>query len=171
MKVVQNGSTNTDTLSTCLSDVSNTADMEPSPLDHLSGNLPVLMSHPRMNSRSEQRAFHCIPTPLDQLPACHSSVFAYVCIIFTVSSPLLLSGRPRDYCRRRCCVRLRRRRPYPYCRASRQAVPLPLSQISPICLYLSLHQALLLLRYIPIQLHSLSLSPLDVPSFILCCLV
>ena len=31
MKVVQNGSTNTDTLSTCLSDASNTADMEPSP--------------------------------------------------------------------------------------------------------------------------------------------
>ena len=33
--------------------------------------------------------------------------------------------------------RLLRRRPYPYRRASRQAVPLHLSSISPICLYLS----------------------------------
>src|ERR1041384_4937748 len=32
---------------------------------------------------------------------------------------------------------LRRRRPYPYRRASRQAEPLPLFLISPTCLYLS----------------------------------
>src|SRR3954462_11818401 len=51
--------------------------------------------------------------------------------------PLLLSGSPDDRCR--CpCDRLRRRRPYPpYRRASRQAEPLPLSLISPTCLYLS----------------------------------
>ena len=40
MKVAQNGSTNTNTLSICLSDVHDTANMEPSPPDHLSGNCP-----------------------------------------------------------------------------------------------------------------------------------
>src|ERR1043165_4093757 len=51
--------------------------------------------------------------------------------------PLLLSGSPDDRCR--CpCDRLRHRRPYyPYRRATRQAAPLPLSHISPTCLYLS----------------------------------
>src|SRR3954464_13303753 len=50
--------------------------------------------------------------------------------------PLLLSGSPDDRCR--CpCDRLRRRRPYLYRRASRQAEPLPLSHISPTFLYLS----------------------------------
>ena len=41
--------------------------------------------------------------------------------------------------------------------------------------YLSVHflhwALLLLLRYNPIQLHSLFLLPLDVPSFVLCCLI
>src|SRR4051812_22721554 len=49
--------------------------------------------------------------------------------------PLLLSHSPDDRCR--CpCDRLCRRRP-PYYRASRQAEPLPLSHISPTCLFLS----------------------------------
>src|SRR4051812_24397184 len=46
MKVVQNGSTSTDTISTCLSDVSNTADMEPSPYVHLSITLGTGSSSP-----------------------------------------------------------------------------------------------------------------------------
>src|SRR4051812_47481043 len=51
--------------------------------------------------------------------------------------PLLLSGSLDDSCR--CpCNRLRRRRSFPpYRRASRQAEPLPVSLISPTCLYLS----------------------------------
>src|SRR3954470_10564136 len=52
--------------------------------------------------------------------------------------PPLFSGRPRCYRRlQRCRVRLRRRRQYHYRRASRQAEPLHLSLISPICVYLS----------------------------------
>src|SRR4051812_8800749 len=51
MKVVENGSTSTDIISTCLSDVSNTADMEPSPPVHRFGNQPVLTNHHRINSR------------------------------------------------------------------------------------------------------------------------
>src|SRR4051812_12473116 len=51
--------------------------------------------------------------------------------------PLLLFGSLDDRCR--CpCDRLRRRRSYPpYRRAYTQAEPLPLSLISPTCLYLS----------------------------------
>src|SRR4051812_11512128 len=50
--------------------------------------------------------------------------------------PLLLSGSLDDRCR---CPgdRLHRRRSYPYCRASRQAEPLPLSLIPPTCIYVS----------------------------------
>src|SRR4051812_47329190 len=47
-----------------------------------------------------------------------------------------------------------------------------LPQISPIFPYFSCtRHMLLLLRYNPTQLHSLFLSPLDVPSVILCCLL
>src|ERR1041384_5787384 len=97
---------------------------------------------------------------------CISIVVMYLLFL----PPLLLSDSPNGHCR--CpCVRLRRRRPYPYFRASRKAVPLHLSLISPICLYLSIcTRHMLLLRYNPIQLHSLPLSPLVVPSFILCSL-
>ena len=61
--------------------------------------------------------------------------------------------------------------PYPYYRASRQAVPHPLSQISPIYLYLSIA-----LGIAAATLHSYSIAypvfvALDVPSFILCCLL
>src|SRR3954466_10400608 len=63
----------------------------------------------------------------------------YDCRVFTFSPPPpLISGRPCCYRRlHRCRVRLRRRRQYPYCRASKQAEPLHLSLISPICLYYS----------------------------------
>src|ERR1041385_5140859 len=40
-----------------------------------------------MNSRSEQRALHCVRTPLTLHTSCHSFV-CYDCFIFTVSSPL-----------------------------------------------------------------------------------
>src|SRR3954467_13657167 len=58
MKVVQNESTSTDTISTCLLVVSNTADMEPSPPDHRFGNQPVLTNHHRINSRSEPNTLY-----------------------------------------------------------------------------------------------------------------
>src|SRR3954463_3744337 len=62
---------------------------------------------------------------------CMATMFCIYCFF-----PLSLCGSPDDRCR--CpCVRLLRRRPYPYYRASRQAKPLPLSLISPTCLYLS----------------------------------
>src|SRR3954470_22182926 len=86
--------------------------------------------------------------------------------------PFIVSGRPRCYRRlHRCRVRLRRRRPYPYRRASRQAEPLPLSHISPIVLYLSVALGICCCYdSVLFQLHSLSLSPLVYLSDILCSL-
>ena len=61
-------------------------------------------------------------------------------LVFTVSSPPLISGRPRCYrWLYRCRPRLRHRRQYHYRRAYRQAVPLHVSLISPIYLYYFLH--------------------------------
>src|SRR3954470_2831919 len=100
--------------------------------------------------------------------SCHASV-CFDCCVFTVSPPPFTSGRP-CCCRRlhRCRVRLRRRRQYPYRRASRQAEPLPLSLISSIYLYLSIVLGIVAAdRYIPILMHSLFLSPLVIPAFIL----
>src|ERR1041385_7090160 len=78
MKVVRNGSTNKDTPPLSLSDVHDTSSMIPSPPPvALSGNHPELAVHPRMNSRSEQRASHCVRTPLTLHLSCH----AYVCIL------------------------------------------------------------------------------------------
>src|SRR3954470_8627543 len=50
-------------------------------------NHPEPVFHPRMNSRFEQRAVHCVRTPLTLHTSCHSSVCCD-CFIFTVSSPL-----------------------------------------------------------------------------------
>src|SRR3954465_7122209 len=85
----------------------------------------------------------------------------------------LFFGRP--HCRRRlhrCRVRLLRRRPYAYRRATRQAEPFS----SPDIAYLSVlsctrHCYCCCYVFNPIQLHSLFLSPLDEPSFILCSLL
>src|SRR4051812_20716579 len=93
MKVARNGSTNTDTISTCLSDVSNTADMEPSPPDHLSDNHPELVVHPRMNSRSEQRALHCVRAPLTLHTSCHASI-CFDCLYLLCLFPLYFSVDP-----------------------------------------------------------------------------
>src|SRR3954464_2345033 len=89
-----------------------------------------------MNSRSVQRVSYNVRAPLTFHLSCHS-FDCYACFVFVVSSPpLLLSGSPDDRCR--CpCDRLRRRRPYPYYRATRQAEPLLLSHISPTFIYLS----------------------------------
>ena len=89
MKVAQIGSTNTDTLSICLSDVHDTANMEPSPPDHLSGNYPEQVFHPRMNSRSEQYTLHCIRTPLTMHPPMSCICIALLPCIYCFS-PLFL---------------------------------------------------------------------------------
>src|SRR4051812_19567491 len=84
--------------------------------------------------------------------------------------PLLLFGSLDDRCR--CpCDRLRRRRPYPLLssfQASRATSPLP--HIAYLSIFICCTRHMLLLCYNPIQLHSLSLSPLDTFSDILCCL-
>ena len=123
MKVVQNGSTNMDTPSACLSDASNTAGMEPSPSGCTSGNYPELAVHPRMNSRSEQSTLYCDRTPLTLHMSCIASVCIWLLCIYCFFP--LPSGRPRDCRRRHCRVRLLRRRPDPYRWASRQAEPFP----------------------------------------------
>src|SRR3954465_237862 len=94
MKVARNESTITNTISTCLSDVSNTANMEPSPPDHLSGNHPEPVVHPQMNSRSEQRALHCIRTSLTFHTSCHAS-FCYDCLYLLCLSPFIFRLTPR----------------------------------------------------------------------------
>src|SRR3954465_1443747 len=106
------------------------------PLDTLSGNHPELAVHLRMNFRSEQRASYYVSASIAFHLSCIAFV-CYACFVFIVSPPLLLFGSPDDCCR--CpCDRLLRRRPYPYRRASRQAVPLHLSHISPTFLYFSI---------------------------------
>ena len=86
MKVVQNGSTNTDTLSICLSDVHDTSGMEPSPSGCTSGNHPELAVHPRMNSHSEHSTLYCVRAPLTLHTSCLASV-CYDCFVFTVFIP------------------------------------------------------------------------------------
>src|ERR1041385_4536665 len=49
-------------------------------------------------------------------------IFIAIIVVYLLFFPLLLSDRPDDRCRRPC-DRLRRRRPYPYPRASRKAEP------------------------------------------------
>src|SRR3954471_7411491 len=123
MKVVRNGSNSTDTPPLCCSGNHDTFGLILPPPDTLSGNHPEPVVHPQMNSRSEQRALHCVRTPLTFHLSCH----AYVCISLLCIYcflPLLIFGRPRCYRRlHRCRVRLLRRRSYPYRRACRQAEP------------------------------------------------
>src|SRR4051812_5562490 len=77
--------------------------------------------------------------------------------------PLLLSGSLDDRCRC-CCDRLRTRRSYPRpssFQASRATSPLP--HIAYFSIFICCTRHMLLLRYFPIQMHSMSLSPLVVP--------
>src|ERR1041385_5873372 len=99
---------------------------------------------------------------------------AIIVVYLLFLSPPLFSGRPRC-CRRlhRCRVRLLRRRPYPYRRATRQAEPFSSLDIA----YLSVHSCTrhcYCCCYVAILFNCIAcffLSPLDVPSFILCCLL
>ena len=87
-KVVRNSSTNPDTPLLSLSDVHDTSGMIPSPPVTLSGNHPEPVVHPRMNSRSEQRALHCVRTPLAFHTSCHASV-CYDCLYLLCLSPFI----------------------------------------------------------------------------------
>src|ERR1041385_9436444 len=89
-KVVRNTSTNPDTPPTHVSDVHDTSGMIPSPPDTLSDNLPELAVHPRMNSRSEQRALRCVRTPLTFHLSCRASVcICLMCIYYFFPRPPL----------------------------------------------------------------------------------
>src|ERR1041385_6705768 len=142
------------------------------PLDTLCDNHPELTVHPRMNSRSEQRALHCVSTPIAIHLSCHAYV-CYDCFVFTVSSPFYSSVDPAataDYTAAEYDYVVDDRTP---------SVELPgkqshsLPQIFPIFPYISCtrHCYCCCYNYNPTQLHSLFLSPLDVPSVILCCLL
>src|SRR3954464_2315038 len=123
-KVVRNRSTNPDTAPTHVSDVHDTSGMITPPPYTLFGNHPEPVVHPQMNFRSEQRALHCVRTPLTFHLSCLAPVCIYLLCIYCFFPPPLIFGRP-CCCRRlhRCWVRLLRRRPYYYRRASRQAEP------------------------------------------------
>src|SRR3954463_14593628 len=102
------------------------------PPDPLSGNHPEPVVHLRMNSRSVQCVSFNVRAPLTL--HCHAFLLFVLIIVYLLFLPPLISGRPRC-CRRlhRCRVRLLRRRPYAYHRATRQAEPFS----SPDIAYLS----------------------------------
>src|SRR4051812_20286239 len=119
-KVVRNRTTNPYTQPTRVSDVHDTPGLIFPPPDTLSGNHPEPVVHPRMNSRSEQRASNYVRSSI----AFHLSgdtIDCYSCFcIYCFCPPPLLSGSPDGRCR--CpCDRLRRRRPSAYYRATRKA--------------------------------------------------
>ena len=146
-----------------MSDVHETSGMTPPPPGTLSGNHPRAGIHPWMNFRSEHRASNYVRASI----VFHLSCVTIVCLcllgIYCFFPPLLLSGSPDDRCR--CpCDRLRRRRPYPLLSSFQASSAPPLSQIPPTFLYFIYHtRHMLLLRCLPIQLHSLSLLPIVVP--------
>src|SRR3954471_8412189 len=86
-KVVRNRSTNPDTTTTRVSDVHDTLGLIFPPPDTLSGNHPELAIHPRMNSRSEQRASYYVRASIAFRLSCNTIV-CYACFVFIVSSPL-----------------------------------------------------------------------------------
>src|SRR4051812_45901336 len=87
-KVVRNRSTNPDTPPTHVSDVHDTSGMISPPPDTLSGNHPEPAVHPRMNSRSEQRALHRFRIPLTLHTFCHASD-CYDCLYLLCLSPFI----------------------------------------------------------------------------------
>src|SRR3954466_8382393 len=85
-KVIRNRSTNPDTTTTRVLDVHDALGLIFPPLDTLSGNHPELAVHPRMNSRSEQRASYYIRASLRFHMSCLATV-CYDCFVFTVCPP------------------------------------------------------------------------------------
>src|SRR3954470_619127 len=81
-KVVRNSSTNPDTPTTRVSDVHDTSGMILPPPATLSGNHPEPVVHPRMDSRSEQRALHCVRIPFTLHAYCHASDCLYLLCLY-----------------------------------------------------------------------------------------
>src|ERR1041385_1675158 len=95
-----------------------------------------------------------------------SCICIAIIVVYLLFPPPLISGRPRC-CRRlhRRRVRLLRRRPCSYPRASRQAEPFSSPDIAYLfVLSCTRHCYCCCYGYNPIQLHSLILLPLDVAS-------
>ena len=132
------------------------------PPDHLSGNhtepvkLPVKFRFVRNVNRRGS-------SPLTQRIAVYFICIAFI-VVYLLSPHSSINSRYD-----RCwfyppCSTTSSTTVYPYRRASRQEVPLPLSQIPPIFLYFIYHtRHMLLLCCLPIQSHSLSLSPIVIP--------
>src|SRR3954469_23542085 len=162
MKVVRNASTITVTLSTCLSDIHDTIDMEPSPSGPFVDNHPEPVFHPRMNSRSEQYTLHCVRTPLTLHLPCLVFVLLLLLCIYCFSPlsycpvvPTTDADTPViDYV-------IDDRTPTVELPGKQSHSPLP--YIAYFSIFICCTRHMLLLRYFPIQMHSLSLSPFDVP--------
>src|SRR3954466_15440685 len=162
MKVVRYRSTNPDTPSTRVSDVHDTSGMTPPPPGTPSGNHPEPVLHPRMNSRSVQRVSYNVRAPLTFHLSCHS-FDCYDCFVFIVSSPL-------SYCPVVLTTDANApvidyvdddRTPTIELPGKQSHSPLP--HIAYFSIFICWTRHMLLLRYFPIQMHSLSLSPFDVP--------
>src|SRR4051812_13498336 len=137
--------------------------MTPPPPDTLSGNHPELAVHLRMNLCSEQRASYYVRASIAFLLSCKYNCMLCLLCIYCFFPPLLLSGSPMtdadapvfDYF-------VDDRTPLPSSfQASRATSPLP--HIAYFSIFICCTRHMLLLRYFPIQMHSLSLSPLVVP--------
>src|SRR3954467_979588 len=122
-----------------------------------------------MNSRSVQRVSYNVRAPLTFLLSCHS-FDCYDCFVFIVSSPLSYcpvvpttdaDAPVIDYVDDD-------RTPTIELPGKQSHSPLPHIAYLSVFIYCTRH--MLLLRYFPIHLHSLSLSPLDYLFDILCCL-
>ena len=133
------------------------------PPDTLSGNHPELAVHPRMNFRSEQRASYYVRASIAFHLSCNA-IDCYAWFIFIVSPPsfiVWLSRRPLPM-PMWSTTSSTTVRPLPSSfQASRATSPLPHIAYLPIFIYCTRH---MLLRYFPIQMHSLSLSPLAILS-------
>src|ERR1044071_1485548 len=89
-------------------------------------------------------------------------LFVYACLYLLFLPPLLLSGSPDDRCQ--CpCDRLHRRRSTLLSSFQASSAPSPLPHITYLFVLSYCTRHMLLLCYNPIQLHSLSLSPLVIP--------
>src|SRR4051812_34982291 len=111
--------------------------MTPPPPATLSGNHPELVVRPRMNSRSEQYPLYHVRAPLTLCLPCVVFVLL-LCCVFIVSSPLFYCPVVPTIDVDAPVIGYFVDDRTPYYRASRQAEPLPLSHISPTCLYLSI---------------------------------
>src|SRR3954462_1469563 len=107
------------------------------PPNTLSDNHSEPVFHPRMISRSEHIASNYVRSSLAFHMSCHAVFVRLALYLLFLPPPSSIDSRyDRCWCFPLCST-TSSTTVYPYRRASRQAVPLHLSHISPICLYLS----------------------------------